>query len=80
MRDCQYVSSLAVTAAVLGLGLGGLVSVPLWLGWMGAIGLLTAVSALLAWFYWGPRPDLTPKDGRATLRQAQGERTSTGSG
>jgi len=58
VRDRQYVSSLAVTAAVLTLSLAALVSVPLWLGWAGAACLLAIAGGFLIWFYRGPRPDL----------------------
>lgn len=58
MRDRQYVSSLALSIAVLVLVLIGLAALPLWLGWPGVAVLVTIVGGFLAWFYWGPRPDL----------------------
>jgi hypothetical protein len=63
VRDRQYVSSLAVTVAVLALVLGGLVCVPLWTGWVGGVGLLALVGGSLVWFYRGARPDLMPRSG-----------------
>jgi len=33
--------------------------VPLWLGWAGAAALAAAAGGFLAWFYWGPRSDVT---------------------
>lgn len=63
MRDRQYVSSLAVSAAVLALSLAVLVSLPLWLGWGGVVGLAMIVGGFLLWFYRGRRPDLQAMDG-----------------
>ena len=60
MRDRQYVSSLALSIAVLLLVLIGLVAFPLWLGWPGVAVLVAIVGGFLVWFYWGPRPDLRP--------------------
>jgi hypothetical protein len=60
LRDRQYLSSLALSAAVLVLVPIGLAAVPLWLGWAGVAAVGTAAGGFLAWFYWGPRPDLRP--------------------
>lgn len=61
MRDRQYINSLLVFALVAGATLAGIVSLPYWLGWGGAVGLLTIAGGFLAWFYWGPRADLKPR-------------------
>jgi hypothetical protein len=60
VRDRQYLSSLALSAAVLGAVLIGLAAVPLWLGWAGVAAVGTAAGGFLVWFYWGPRSDLRP--------------------
>ena len=69
MRDRQYLSSLAISAAVLVLVLIGLAAVPLWLGWAGAAAVGTAAGGFLAWFYWGPRPDLRPAGSAARKKR-----------
>jgi hypothetical protein len=66
-------TSLGVSLAVAVLALVGIAAVPLWLGWPGVAALGAAVGGFLAWFYWGPRPDLRPGD-------ASGERTSRDDG
>ncbi len=58
MRDRQYLLSLAVTAAVATAALVGTVSLVLWLGWGGAVGLGAMIALIVGWFYLGPRPDL----------------------
>lgn len=58
MRDRHYVLSLVISAAIAALTIAGIVSLVLWLGWVGAVGLGTIVAGFLAWFYLGPRPDL----------------------
>ncbi len=58
MRDRQYLMSLAVTAAVATVTLVGTVSLVLWLGWSGAVGLGVMMALFVGWFYLGPRPDL----------------------
>jgi hypothetical protein len=58
VRDRQYLSSLALSAAALVAVLGGLAAVPLWLGWAGVAALATIAGGFLVWFYWGPRSDL----------------------
>ena len=60
MRDRQYLSSFAISAAVFVLVPIGLAAVPFWLGWAGVAAVGTAAGGFLAWFYWGPRPDLRP--------------------
>lgn len=62
MRDRQYLASLALSAGVLVLVLVGLAAVPLWLGWAGVTVVATMTGGFLAWFYWGPRSDLRPRD------------------
>jgi len=57
--DRQYFTSLAISAAAAVATFTGLVSLLLWLGWAGLVGLLTIAGGFLAWFYWGPHPDLT---------------------
>jgi hypothetical protein len=64
LRDRQYVSSLALSIGVLVLVLVGLAAVPLWLGWAGVAILVMVAGGFLVWFYWGPRPDLQPRDSR----------------
>ena len=59
MHDRQYCSSLALSVAALVAVVGGLAAVPLWLGWAGAAALAAAAGGFLAWFYWGPRSDVT---------------------
>ena len=58
MSDRQYLSSLAISAAVVVAALGGIVSLAFWLGWGGVVGFMTIMGGFLTWFYWGPRPDL----------------------
>jgi membrane-associated phospholipid phosphatase len=60
VRDRQFLSSLALFAAVFVAVLIGLAAVPLWLGWAGVAAVGAATGGFLAWFYWGPRPDLRP--------------------
>jgi uncharacterized protein (DUF58 family) len=62
LRDRQYVSSLALSIGILVLVLVGLAAVPLWLGWAGVAALVMIAGGFLVWFYWGPRPDLQPRD------------------
>jgi len=59
--DRQYFASLAIFSAVAVATLTGMVSLLLWLGWAGLVGILTMAGGFLARFYWGPRPDLKPK-------------------
>ena len=61
MWDRQYVSSLGIFAAAAVLTLIGIVSLLRWLGWAGIAGLLAIAGGFLVWFYWGPRPDLSPR-------------------
>lgn len=67
MRDRQYLCSLVVFAVVAGVAIAGIVSLPYWLGWAGAVGLLAIAGGFLAWFYWGPRADLKPRGPGETL-------------
>jgi len=60
LRDRQYLSSLTLFVVVLALVLVGLAAVPVWLGCAGVTALVTIAGGFLAWFYWGPRPDLRP--------------------
>ena len=62
MRDRQYVASLAMTVVVGSLWLGLLLTMLVWLGWKGVLGLLALVGGFLLWFYRGPRPDLGLRD------------------
>ncbi len=62
MGDRQYLVSVLLSGAVFLLVLAGLVALPLWLGWPAALGLGVVAGALLAWFYFGPRPDLEPRE------------------
>jgi hypothetical protein len=57
--DRQYFTSLAIFVAAAIATLAGMVSLLYWLGWAGLVGLVTIAGGFLAWFYWGPRPDLT---------------------
>jgi len=59
--DRQYVSSLGIFVVVAVVCLIGIMSLPLWLGWAGVAGILAIAGGCLAWFYWAPRPDLTPR-------------------
>jgi hypothetical protein len=59
--DRQYISSLGIFGVVAVVTLIGIESLLLWLGWAGGAGLLAIAGGFLAWFYWGPRPDLTPR-------------------
>ena len=59
MWDRQYFSSLAISAAAAVATFAGVMSLLLWLGWAGLAGLVAIAGGFLAWFYWGPRPDLT---------------------
>jgi hypothetical protein len=61
VRDRQYFCSLVIFCVVGGVTIAGIVSLPYWLGWAGALGLLAIGGGFLAWFYWGPRPDLKPR-------------------
>ncbi len=60
MRDRQYIASLASFAAWTVLAFTGIVALPLWLGWAGALPPAIICGGLLTYFYWGPRPDLRP--------------------
>ena len=62
MRDRQYLASLALSVGVLVLVLVGLAALPLWLGWAGVTVVVAMAGGFLAWFYWGPRSDLSPWD------------------
>ncbi|HSB71498.1 MAG TPA: hypothetical protein VLT62_19395 [Candidatus Methylomirabilis sp.] len=62
MSDRQHLSSLAVSAAAVAVALGAIVSMAFWLGWRGAVGFLTILGGFLAWFYGGPRRDLTSRE------------------
>jgi hypothetical protein len=57
--DRQYFTSLAISVAAAIVILAGMVSLICWLGVAGLAGLATIAGGLLAWFFWGPRPDLT---------------------
>ena len=61
MRDRQYFLSLAGFMGVAGLVFVGVVSLLVWLGCAGSVGLLAIVVGILSWFYGGPRPDLKPR-------------------
>ena len=61
MRDRQYLASLAGFAGVAAVLFAGIVVLMVWLGCAGLVGLLTVAGGILAWFYWGPRPDLDPR-------------------
>ncbi len=73
MWDRQYISSVAVSAAVLVLALAGLVSLPLWLGWGGAVALVILAGGFVAWFYGGARPDLPPREHTEGGKQSDDE-------
>ncbi len=62
MWDRQYCISIAVFAFAAIAILGGIVSLLFWLGWPGLMGLVVLTGTWLAWFYWGSRPDLNPRD------------------
>jgi hypothetical protein len=64
VRDRQYISSLATTVVGGSLWLGLLLTMLVWLGWKGLVGLLAFVGGFLLWFYRGPRPDLRPREGK----------------
>ncbi len=64
MRDWQYIISLACFGVSVVLVLAGIVSMPLWLGWAGALPPAIICGGLVTYFYWGPRPDLRPKGSR----------------
>jgi hypothetical protein len=73
VRDRQYAASLAGFTVSMLLALAGIVALPLWLGWAGAVPLVILCGGFLAYFYWGPRPDLRPSgcgDGRDQERHA----------
>ncbi len=53
-------ASLASSALGIVLALAGIVALPLWLGWAGAVPLVVVGGGCVAYFYWGPRPDLRP--------------------
>lgn len=57
MHDRQYLASLVIFTGAAAGTLTGIVLFLLWLDWRGAVALLTLVGVILAWFYWGPRPD-----------------------
>jgi hypothetical protein len=61
VRDRQYVSSLMIFASAVVGTLAAIVFLLVWLGWGGLVVVLTFPVVFLAWFYWGPRPDLAPK-------------------
>lgn len=73
MWDRQYFSSLAIFAAAVVATFSGIMSLLLWLGWLGLVGLLTVVGGWLAWFYWGPRPDLKPKGSDDEFNEPENE-------
>ena len=58
MWDRQYLSSVMISAAVAITTISGIVSLLLWLGWLAVVGIPVMAGGFLAWFYWGPRPDL----------------------
>jgi hypothetical protein len=59
--DRQFLASLAISGVAAAAALAGIVALPLWLGWAGLAGLGLTAGGFLGWFYWGPRPDLTPR-------------------
>ncbi len=61
MRDRQYISSLTMTGMAIILVLAGLFAATMAAGWWMAMGFLAVAALFLAWFYWGPRPDLLAK-------------------
>ena len=61
MRDRQYLVSLASFAGAAAVAFAGIVALMVWLGRAGLVGLLIIAGGILAWFYWGPRPDLQPR-------------------
>jgi len=69
LRDAQYRSSLAISAAVAAAVLLALVGFLAWTGWRGAAAVLAAPGLFFAWFYRGSRPDLVPASGRETGRE-----------
>ena len=73
MRDRQYCSSVVISAAAAIATLIGIVFLLLWLRWAGLIGLSMSAGGLLAWFYWGPRPDLKPKSRGDQFNEAGNE-------
>ena len=62
MWDRQYLSSVMISAAVAITTISGIVSLLLWLGWLAVVGIPAMAGGFLAWFYWGPRPDLRLRD------------------
>jgi uncharacterized membrane protein len=60
--DRQYVASIGIFVVVAVVTLIGIMSLLLWLRWAGVAGLTAIAGGFLAWFYWAPRPDLTPRD------------------
>jgi hypothetical protein len=62
VRDRIFLSSLMISIGVMVAALGGIVSLAFWTGRGVAMGLLVIIVGSLAWFYWGPRPDLPSTD------------------